>query len=79
MNLLSTDLAAIVAAMLVAVSAWAIRSQSHARHEARVRLLRETTESLHRKAEEAARFRSVGEMPMQGPSTPSRPSQVFPA
>jgi hypothetical protein len=79
MNLLSTDLAAIVAAILVAVSAWAIRSQSHARHEARVRLLRETTEALHRRAEAGTRFRSVGDMAMPGPSTPTKPSQVFPA
>ena len=75
MNLLSTDLAAI----LMAVSAWAIRSQSHARHEARVRLLRETTESLHRKAEEAARFRAVAGVPAQGSAAPAKPSQVFPA
>jgi hypothetical protein len=79
MNLLSTDLAAIVAAILVAVSAWAIRSQSHARHEARVRLLRETTESLRRKAEAAARFSSVAGVPVQGSSAQTKPSQVFPA
>nr|WP_294521135.1 hypothetical protein [uncultured Rhodopila sp.] len=79
MNLLSTDLAAIVAAILVAVSAWAVRAQSHARHEARVRLLRETTESLHRKAEEAARFRAVAGMPVQGSAASAKPSQVFPA
>jgi hypothetical protein len=79
MNLLSTDLTAILAAILVAASAWAIRSQTHARHEARVRLLRETTESLHRKAEAAARFRSVSGAPAQGSPTPAKPSQVFPA
>ena len=79
MNLLSTDPTAILAAILVAASAWAIRSQSHARHEARVRLLRETTQALHRKAEAAARFRSVADMPVQGSSGRTKPSQVFPA
>jgi hypothetical protein len=37
MNLLSTDLAANVAAILVAASALILRAQSHARQQARVR------------------------------------------
>jgi hypothetical protein len=78
MNPLSTDLAATLAAVLVAVSALVLRAQSHARHEARVRQLREATLSLQRQAEASGRFRP-SPAASTGTSLQSNPSQVFPA
>jgi hypothetical protein len=75
MNLLTTDLAAMLAAVLVAGSALVIRWRAHARHEARVRRMRDTTAALDRRAAVARSVHGRGVGPAEKPAR----NQVFPA